>query len=234
MNRYFLIFIFAISIIFIIFLVKFFKENFNGEKSYTEMAKSLLKDDYERIMEEIKYCRNSKEILSLLEKEKKIKLFNKNIKVKNLVPLQKSIDINKTLYYLLKDHEKVENILSGKSPFGENRIFICEDNTYILDGHHRWFQIYILNSECEINSLEINGINKYFVNFIKKFVENVNFDNDLLKMSENDVENYINRNISDKVINVFKKYNKGKNKYEITKYLLYEINKIKKNVFSNK
>jgi hypothetical protein len=236
MNKYLSIFIFIIIFtIIIIILLKFFKakEKFykNREKSYTKMLKSLLKDDYERIIKDIKKCKNSEEILMLLEKEKKIKLVNKNIKVKNLIPLQKSIDINKSLYFLLKDYKKVENILKGKSPF-ENKIFIYEDN--ILDGHHRWFQIYLLNPECKIEVLEIQGINKYLVNMFQNYVEIVKLDNDLLKVSDKYIKDYIIKNISENVLNTFKNYYRVNNNYNITENLLNGINKIKKNVFFNK
>lgn len=232
MNKYLSIFIFIIFTIIIIFLLKFFKEkeNFykNREKSYTKMLKSLLKDDYERIIKDIKNCKNSEEILMLLEKEKKIKLVNKNIKVKNLIPLQKSIDINKSLYFLLKDYKRVENILKGKSPF-ENKIFIYGDN--ILDGHHRWFQIYLLNPECKIEVLEIQGINKYLVNMFQNYVEFVKVDNDLLKVSDKYIKDYIIKNISENVLNIFKNYYRVNNNYDISENLLNGINKIKKKYF---
>ena len=47
-------------------------------------------------------------------------------------------------------------------------------------------------------------------------------------MSENDIKIYINKNISNDVINIFKKHNKGDNKIKISEFLIKRIEELKK------
>jgi len=71
-----------------------------------------------------------------------LRLNKKNLKVKNLLPLQKEISLKK----IIKLFSKIESF---------NPI-ITLNSKYIIDGHHRWASVYSLDPESYIRCININ------------------------------------------------------------------------------
>ena len=76
-----------------------------------------------------------------------------------LQPIQSEIDLSKSLSYLGKNPKNVPKILRGEtlgpSDFGGNDIVTSKDS-YIVDGHHRWSQVYMINPEAKVESIDLN------------------------------------------------------------------------------
>lgn len=87
---------------------------------------------------------------------------NMPIKAKDLHPTQNEIDVGKSLDYQLNpaDPEMTKKILSGgpvqfKSEGKDAPLVVYnyKGKYYIVDGHHRWSQVYMLNPGCEIDCI---------------------------------------------------------------------------------
>lgn len=80
-----------------------------------------------------------------------------DIKAKDLHPTQNEIDVGTSLSYQIsgKNPDQVKQILDG-GPVTINLPLVVYDYNgtyYIVDGHHRWSQVFLLNPNCQINSI---------------------------------------------------------------------------------
>lgn len=76
-------------------------------------------------------------------------------KAKDLIPTQNQIGFEESFKGVLSNSKKAKNIiLNDLSDFNNNRLLIG-NGKYILDGHHRWSQIYFLNPQAEIPCINI-------------------------------------------------------------------------------
>lgn len=111
------------------------------------------------------------------DKKLDVTISDKNIPVKDLIPTQSEIGINNSLknivqgkFILNKDNDKREKtVIIDYNDYFKNPalevagpIFVYEgaDGNYIIDGHHRWSQIYCMNPDanayCKVISTSEN------------------------------------------------------------------------------
>lgn len=77
------------------------------------------------------------------------------IPVKSLFPTQAQIGLLDSIGFLaFVMPEAVKNPLSGQADFKGERI-LTANGKYILDGHHRWSQTYIINPDAKIPALDL-------------------------------------------------------------------------------
>jgi len=123
-----------------------------------EEAKSKLKEllstvDYTEFVEELAVSANDQKIRNLLDKKltkgEPFYVRKAVIGVTKLRPMQNEIDTTKSLQYPLT------NIGSCKAYFEKGPVIIkmplfTFDGKYIVDGHHRWSQVFCINPEAEM------------------------------------------------------------------------------------
>lgn len=82
-----------------------------------------------------------------------------NSNVADLVPTQNEIDLAKSLQFPLRDPEQLARFFAGGviEPFG-NPVVTSDDGTYIVDGHHRWSGIYLINPFTEVKSVDLGYV----------------------------------------------------------------------------
>lgn len=82
-----------------------------------------------------------------------------NSKVANLVPTQNEIDLQKSLKFPLQSPGQLEEFFVGGviEPFG-SPVVTSDGGTYIVDGHHRWSGIYLINPFTEVQSVDIGYV----------------------------------------------------------------------------
>ena len=69
------------------------------------------------------------------------------IRAGSLVPTQAEIDVEKSLKHALTKKENIRNDFSNKIIVNETPIVTFRGN-YVIDGHHRWSEIAMLNPDC--------------------------------------------------------------------------------------
>lgn len=80
-----------------------------------------------------------------------------SIKAKDLHPTQNEIDVGKSLSYQIsgKNPEQVKQILEGGPVTVHLPLVVYGYNGtyYIVDGHHRWSQVFMLNPNCALDCI---------------------------------------------------------------------------------
>lgn len=72
------------------------------------------------------------------------------IPVSKLIPTQNQIDITKSLIYPITDTSSTKQCLKGGSVSIAGNKIIVYNGKYIIDGHHRWSQLYAMNKDAKI------------------------------------------------------------------------------------
>lgn len=87
------------------------------------------------------------------EKDDKIKVVEKKVKLSNLKPIQKTIYFDKSLNSIFDDGRTVEStkkFLTGKT------FYITSSDGFILDGHHRYLTALLIDPSMKVNTLSID------------------------------------------------------------------------------
>jgi hypothetical protein len=84
---------------------------------------------------------------------------NLDADVATLVPTQNEIDLAKSLQFPLQSPSQLETFFAGGviTPFG-GRVVTSDDGSYIVDGHHRWSGIYLINPFTEVKAVDIGYV----------------------------------------------------------------------------
>jgi hypothetical protein len=79
--------------------------------------------------------------------------------VGKLVPTQNEIDMVKSLTDPLQDPDILETYFQGGTIIPDGGVIVtADDGTYIVDGHHRWSAIYVINPSTQIGAIDIGYV----------------------------------------------------------------------------
>lgn len=161
-----------------------------------------------------------------------IKLTDMDIPVNKLKPTQNEIALDKSLTYPLTDVKSAEVCLKGGVVAIAGKRIVTANGIYIVDGHHRWSQLYAMNKDASIAATNMtSAIIKQPLDFLK--VTQVAIAADLKKVptatakgsinlitiSEDQLKKFVIATITDPVLDVFKKYKKGDTKEAAADYI---------------
>lgn len=149
-----------------------------------------------------------------------------SVPVTKPMPTQNEIDIDKSLKYPLTDVESAQKCLKGGSvSIAGNNIVTGGGGSFIIDGHHRWSQLYCMNPQASITAMDIPGITDPMAGLkatqlgiagdIGKVPVALVQGQNLLKLNNKQIKDYVVRTITPEVVDVFKtmvgmeKLNKG-------------------------
>ena len=142
----------------------------------------------------------------------KLKLNKTTIPAYKLIPTQNEIGLDETLKYMMKG-DNIENCF--KDPAMIKKPVVTFQGTFIIDGHHRWSEIFVTNPNANLECVNIEGslsplsmlkavqatIGSNLGKLIIKDVEGKN----LLKCSKSGIEKYL-QDMPEDTIKKLKKY----------------------------
>jgi len=216
----------------------------HGEKPVVENSlnveqriEEIFEEDYLTFMsylgENIKDPEFRKAIRSLAKK-KYVNFGEIKAPANRMLPTQNEIDLEKSLKSVLTDIETTRNILKCEEPFklGGHAVVTSYNGRYIIDGHHIWSQVFTINPKCSMAAFDLHDVEDPFIalmstqlgiaagvdkngNEIETIpISHFRVEDDLFKISEVALKNYVTDNITEDVLKVFQEFDHRLNKKE--------------------
>lgn len=212
------------------------------EDNAKDELKKILKKDYVSFVKELGDNINDPKFLDA------IKSLSSDMPIKtsmiapvctDLQPTQNEVVMDKSLSYPLKDPVSADTILKGGvvSPAGKS-IVTAGGGKFVIDGHHRWSQVFCINPDAKIKSLDLTDITKP-IEALKVTQIGIAAQTgtvptaagggvNLFKVGKNELKKYVVDNIAEAVVGVFKKYGKGDTPEAIADYIWGNVETLKK------
>lgn len=211
-------------------------------KEDEQELRTILGKDYETFVKELGSNIQDEKFLQAirdLADKRPIRTQNISPKVTKLTPTQNEIDLDNSLGYPLKNPQDLAKVLDGgvQAP-GGNAIVTASGGKYIVDGHHRWSQVYAINPEASIKAMDIGktstpaaalkstqlGIAANLGTVPTQSVEGVN----LLDIDKNTLGAYIRKTLEPEGLQIFKEKGKANDIEGVIEYIWGNIQKMKK------
>ncbi len=157
----------------------------------------------------------------------------------DLQPTQNEVVMDKSLSYPLKDPASAEMYLKGGvvAPAGKS-IVTGGGGKFVIDGHHRWSQVFCINPTAKIKALDLTDIKKP-LEALKATQIGIAAQTgtvptaagggvNLFQVGESELKKYVIDNIKEPVIEIFKKYDKGDTPEAIADYIWGNVQTLKK------
>ena len=195
--------------------------------------KSILKQDYKTFVDKLgKNIKDPKFVAAIksFSDEHPIKTRDLDADVDVLKPTQSEVVLTKSLKYPLTRVESAEKYLRGGTvTVGAGPIITAGGGRYVIDGHHRWSQLFCINPTAKIKALDIVNITDPF-DALKATQVGVaaQLNNvpkapgggiNLFQITRGVLVKYVIRTMTSEVLGVFKKYGKGRTREEVADYI---------------
>ena len=196
------------------------EDNPEAMKVYNKMIELIQDKDYDETVDFVDEIVKDPKLKFLLSlgfggdfSNLKLKLKKTNIPAKRLIPTQSEIGTDETLKYLVQG--KDIDVCFDKTTIVKKPI-VTFQGTFIIDGHHRWSQIFVTNPDANIVCIDITGnlsplsmlkavqctIGSNTGKLIRKDIQGKN----LYNTTEKELRKYFKDNLSDTVRENLLKY----------------------------
>lgn len=196
------------------------EDNPEAMKVYNKMIELIHDKDYDETVDFVDEIVKDPKLKFLLSlgfggdfSNLKLKLKKTNIPAKRLIPTQSEIGTDETLKYLVQG--KDIDVCFEKTTIVKKPI-VTFQGTFIIDGHHRWSQIFVTNPDANIVCIDITGnlsplsmlkavqctIGSNTGKLIRKDIQGKN----LYNTTEKELRKYFKDNLSDTVRENLLKY----------------------------
>ena len=142
-------------------VTKNIEDNPEAMKVYNKMIELIQDKDYDETVDFVDEIVKDPKLKFLLSlgfggdfSNLKLKLKKTNIPAKRLIPTQSEIGTDETLKYLVQG--KDIDVCFEKTTIVKKPI-VTFQGTFIIDGHHRWSQIFVTNPDANIVCIDITG-----------------------------------------------------------------------------
>ncbi len=194
-------------------------------KKQTQKLSSLFKKSYPSFVPALETLTMDDKFMNALkgdeDTEDKLVVSTKTVKCCDLIPLQNEIDVVKTLDYFLKDNIERKDIIkicsdkvyNPKELSKKDQPIVISGEKYIIDGHHQWASIFILNPEASIqvkdigeyknpnDALKLSHIIIAALNSEKKKSKATpQINKNLLKLSKEEIKSHVQKMICDEFV----------------------------------
>jgi len=218
----------------------------NWNSPEQEIVQSVLKDSYSEFIAKLgNNIKDSKfqNAIKLLSSFRSVTYNNLETPVTQLLPTQNEIDIDGSLKYPLMDPYTTEVYLKGGIvAVAGKKIVTANNGKFIIDGHHRWSQLYIINPKAMIVSFDLTDIKNpmYALEYTQLGIagqigyvptSSVKGTN-LLLATKKQIYDYILKNITKPVVDIFVKilkFNPVNPIIEIQEYIWNNVKSMQKN-----
>lgn len=195
-----------------------------AEESADQKVKDILGATYPEFVKKLGDNIKDPKFVAAIEKfsaENPVKTTDISPAVTDLKPTQNEIDVDKSLKYPLTDPKSASTLLKGGTvAIAGKKIVTAGGGKFIIDGHHRWSQSYVINPDLKIAALDISNIDDGIDGLkatqlgiaanIKKVPTAEVKGSNLLKMGEGDLKAYVKKTITKEVMKEFVKAGKVK------------------------
>lgn len=139
-----------------------------NDQQQNSKLQQILGKNYEQFVAELKDNIQDSKFLAFLQaglqdgqvkQDDIIQFSTSSVPCTKLSPTQNEIDIEKSLLYPLQktDPQTLVGYFSGGTFAPGGKIVTCGGGKYIIDGHHRWSQLYCMNPNAQIEILDMTA-----------------------------------------------------------------------------
>lgn len=212
-----------------------------NEDEGQEELKKILKKDYPSFVKELGDNIKDEKFLNAiksLSSDSPVKTSSVTPACTDLQPTQNEVVMDKSLSYPLKDPASAEMYLKGGvvAPAGKS-IVTGGGGKFVIDGHHRWSQVFCINPDAKMKSLDLTDI-KNPIEALKATQIGIAAQTgtvptaagggvNLFTVGESELKKYVIDNIQEPVVEIFKKYDKGDTPEKIADYIWGNVQTLK-------
>jgi len=183
------------------------------EETFNKLIKKLRKTSYDKLGDALEDIVSDPKLYAILAEGfgegelSKVKMSSEPvaISVAKLLPTQSEIGLDNSLKFPLSND--CTQLFSGE-PVTIVAPIVTYNGQYVIDGHHRWSQLYMMNPDAKINAInfeyEDESPFRALRNFQgaiavanKKVPKSYSKVNNVYDMSEDEIEAYLDKNLSD-------------------------------------
>jgi len=222
--------------------IKEAEEETGGGNAEQEL-KNILKANYstfiQKLGDNINDPKFRQAIKSIADKDP-IQTTDISPKVTDLSPTQNEIDVDKSLKFPLTNATSAAVCLKGGavSIAGKN-IVTGGGGKFIIDGHHRWSQLYCMNPDASITAMDITNITDPIAGLkatqlgiagdIGKVPTAKVEGQNLLKMGKDALVAYVIKTVTPEVLEEFKKAGKANDNNGVAEYVWKNVEQMQQN-----
>jgi hypothetical protein len=221
-------------------LMKEVRVKLNENEAQDEL-KAILKQDYVSFVKELGSNIKDEKFLNAIKSlsdKAPVKTSGMSPACTDLRPTQNEVVMDKSLSYPLKDPSSAESYLKGGTVSVAGKSIVTGGGgKFVIDGHHRWSQLFCINPDAKISSLDLTDIKKP-LEALKATQIGIAAQTgtvptaagggvNLFTVGEDALKSYVIETIKEPVIDVFAKYGKGDTPETIADYIWGNVETLK-------